>query len=72
MAPNKEGKYDDDVWHADHKSNYRNLPLVQVEAWLRLDEVQVGWDLLVFENQNRLDQAGETTGRLRVANVGLN
>lgn len=55
-----------------HKSNYRNLPLIQVEAWLRLDEVQVGGDLLVFEDQNRLNQAGETTGRLRVANVGLN
>ena len=54
-----------------HKSYYRNLPLVQVEAWLRLDEVQVGRDLLVFEDQNRLDQAGETTRRLRVANVGL-
>ena len=55
-----------------HKRNYRNLPLVQVEAWLRLDEVQVGGDLLVFEDQNRLDQAGETTGRLSVAYVCLN
>ena len=50
---------------------YRNLPLVQSETWLGLDEVQVWRDLFLLEDQNRFDQPGETAGGLRVTDVGL-
>src|SRR5206468_6499841 len=45
--------------------------LGEVERRVRLREMQAGWDLTGLHGQYRLDQAGDSCGRVQMSHIGL-
>ncbi|KAI6753542.1 hypothetical protein HG531_005711 [Fusarium graminearum] len=44
---------------------------VQVNLWVRLLVIDLGWNHVVFEHEHRLDETSETSCTLSMTNVGL-
>lgn len=47
-------------YHSHKTHTYLDLPFLKMQSRLRLDEINVGWDYIVLQDQDRLQQAGNT------------